>query len=146
DIIKGIPSNFDVENFIKPQPRLTLPESVNRARIAAGRRVLKQMVADRIAFFKFSGVRMPDRLLQQARERGIDIEQTFLGKSGDDVFQKSIDLINRTVEEIDEPATDELTVKNISRMNIKQLGQIDVKKLSDEQAAAVDKRLKELGF
>ncbi len=149
DIIKGIPSNFDVKNFIKTQPKLTLPEIVNRARIGANRRILKQMIADRIAFFKFSGFRIPDRVIEQAGQRGIDvgsIKPFSPGPGKIDPFENSIVLINETVKETGESATDELTTENISKMGLDQLGRLDLKALSEEQATAADKRLKELGF
>ena len=146
-LIKGIPSNFDVENFIKTMPSLALPESTNLSRIGATRRVTTQLVADTIAFFKFSGSRIPDRIIEQAEARGINVRDipAFTGGRADPL-QNTIDLINQTTSETIGTQTGAVTADSIAQMSLAQLSALDLVKLPAELIEAVDLRFRQLGI
>ena len=71
-IIKGIPSNFDVETFIETLPDITKPQATNQSRAEFTRAVLKQLIADTISYYKYSGHRIPENIVTRAKQAGID--------------------------------------------------------------------------
>lgn len=73
-LIKGIPSNFDVQTVIDTLPDITLSEPVNKSRIRYSRGILTELVKRTIAYYKGTGYQIPDYVLAQARKAGVDID------------------------------------------------------------------------
>lgn len=71
-LIKGIPSNFDVETVIDTLPSLTQPEPVNRSRIDFTRQSFKDMVQAKIGFYKGLNYQLPADVYRLAQELGVD--------------------------------------------------------------------------
>lgn len=101
-LIKGIPSNFDVETFIETLPALGLPENVNRARIEWHARSTHLLLALKVGYFKHLGYQIPPQLLEIARSYGVNPDdiralskEEVLAKTG----QMKDDAIKNTAEE-----------------------------------------------
>lgn len=75
-LIKGIPSNFDVQTMVNTLPALGLPESVNKSREDFSRKLLKNLVKRTVAYYKGTGHNIPPGILKEAQKRGIDIGAT----------------------------------------------------------------------
>lgn len=88
-LIKGIPSNFDVKTLIETLPDLTQPENVNRSRINASNKAFKQLLADTISYYKYTGTRIPENIVAAAEKRGINVKSVPSYKGEGDPFQKS---------------------------------------------------------
>jgi hypothetical protein len=73
-LIKGIPSNFDVQTVINTLPDLTLPESVNRSRLEFTRQVTADLIRGKIAFYKGTGYNIPPLLVQRASALGVNVD------------------------------------------------------------------------
>jgi hypothetical protein len=85
-LIKGIPSNFDVETVINTLPDLGLPETVNRSRIDFSRELLENMVRRTVAFYKGTGHKIPGLVLREAHRYGVPLSDVsaWSGTPGDD--------------------------------------------------------------
>ena len=73
-IIKGIPSNFDVQTFIATMPSLTEAPNTNTERIKQTRQALDQIVKDTISYYKGLKYQIPDHIVAQAKARNIDLD------------------------------------------------------------------------
>lgn len=73
-IIKGIPSNFDVQVVLDTLPDFLQPEEVNRSRIETTRRKALSLVSNTISFYKGTKQRIPDVILEQARQMGVNVD------------------------------------------------------------------------
>lgn len=89
-MIKGIPSNFDVQTVIDTLPDLTQAESVNRSRAKFTRQSLKDLTEGTIGYYKTLGFAIPEFAEDFARGLGVDPAkvQPWDGKS--DPFAKLI--------------------------------------------------------
>lgn len=70
-LIKGIPSNFDVQTFINTLPDLGLPEQTNTARYSFALETLKELVATKISYYKGLQYQIPDETMALAADLGI---------------------------------------------------------------------------
>ena len=70
-LIKGIPSNFDVQTFIDTLPDLGQPEPTNTARYEFAMNTLRELVATKIGYYKGLQYEIPDEINALAAELGI---------------------------------------------------------------------------
>jgi len=73
-IIKGIPSNFDVQTFIATLPALTDPPSVAQNKLNFTTKLTEQLIRDTVGYYKYTGFRVPPGVLKQAQTFGIDLD------------------------------------------------------------------------
>jgi hypothetical protein len=74
-MIKGIPSNFDVQILIDTLPDLTRPETVNASRIKTARKMARSLIHNTISYYKAAGYTINPQLENKAQSYGIDINQ-----------------------------------------------------------------------
>jgi len=72
-LIKGTPSNFDVNTVIATLPALMSPETTNQSRINLARDLFTQLIKDKIGFYKGTNRTIPNEIIDQAKEYGIDV-------------------------------------------------------------------------
>lgn len=70
-LIKGIPSNFDVQTVIDTLPEIGQPESVNKSRLKFSNDLLKSLVSRTIAYYKGTGYKIPQNIIEEAKKHGI---------------------------------------------------------------------------
>jgi len=92
-MIKGIPSNFDVQTVIDTIPAMTLPESVNTERAKFARSVFNDLIKQSVAFYKGKGFDIPGEIIDQARLLKIDIGSVspFTGLDPFEKVQKRVE-------------------------------------------------------
>ena len=73
-LIKGTPSNFDVETVIATLPSLFSTEAKNTARINQSRKLFKQLISDKIGYYKGTNKQIPPNIVNRAAELGIDVQ------------------------------------------------------------------------
>ena len=73
-LIKGIPSNFDVQTLMLTFPAIHLPEPVNKSRAAFARESFNQLVQDTISYYKGTKYQIPVSIVAEAKKRGIDVD------------------------------------------------------------------------
>lgn len=71
-IIKGIPSNFDIQSITKTFSHLLAPGSVNQSRINFSRQAMDDLLRANISYHIGQGYAIPDWALELAQSRGID--------------------------------------------------------------------------
>lgn len=71
-IIKGIPSNFDVQTFSRTLPDPTIPENVNQVRLKFHEEAFKNMLAAKLGFYKGTRFQIPPNIIQLAAKYGIN--------------------------------------------------------------------------
>lgn len=102
-IIKGIPSNFDVQTFIATIPTLTAAEKTNKERIKQTRASVDQVVRDTISYYKGMRYNVPDYIVAAARQRGIDVGNVRPWDGRGDPLQASIDKLKPSGGTADDP-------------------------------------------
>jgi len=73
-LIKGIPSNFDVQTVINTLPEIGKPEPVNQSRINYSKELLNNLVKRTVAYYKGTGKVIPEEIIVEAEKRGIKIQ------------------------------------------------------------------------
>lgn len=76
-LIKGIPSNFDVQTLINTLPDLTLPQSVNKSRIESTKRKTKSLISNIISYYKGTKQQIPENIISQARLAGVNVDSAL---------------------------------------------------------------------
>lgn len=71
-IIKGIPSNFDVQTITKTFSDLLAPGSVNQSRINYSRQAMDDLLRANISYHMGQGYAIPEWTLELAKQRGIN--------------------------------------------------------------------------
>ena len=74
-LIKGIPSNFDVQTVINTLPDITLPKSVNETRLNNTEKVLRRVLKAKISYYKGLGYEVPEVFINTALELGVNAER-----------------------------------------------------------------------
>jgi hypothetical protein len=74
-MIKGIPSNFDVQIMIDTLADLSDPEPVARNKIEISKRMVNSLIRNTLSYYKAAGFTVPDNLVAEATRRGIDINK-----------------------------------------------------------------------
>lgn len=77
DIIKGIPSNFDVENFIKTLPSADYTYAENVSRINKSKKMLSVGFKSKIQNLKKARMPIPDSVMEAAETLGVFSNQTI---------------------------------------------------------------------
>jgi len=72
-LVKGIPSNFDIQTVIDTLPDIMQQPEVNKSRADFVEKSLDQLLRFKIGFFKGQGYQIPDAVLGMAQARGIDV-------------------------------------------------------------------------
>ncbi len=72
-LIKGIPSNFDVQTFIATMPSLTSAKESNKSRIDFMRQMTDDILKSAISYYKGTGFNIPTHYVALASKRGIDV-------------------------------------------------------------------------
>lgn len=73
-IVKGIPSNFDVQTVIDTLPALWLPQIANKQRIKVSREITKNVLYNAISFYKNTKQAFPSQVVEQAKSFGINVD------------------------------------------------------------------------
>ena len=73
-IVKGIPSNFDVQTVINTLPALWLPQATNKQRIKVSRESTKNLLYNVISFYKNTKQSFPPQVIEQAKSFGINVD------------------------------------------------------------------------
>lgn len=73
-IVKGIPSNFDVQTVIDTLPALWLPQAANKQRIKVSREITKNVLYNAISFYKNTNQSFPPQIVEQAKSFGINVD------------------------------------------------------------------------
>jgi hypothetical protein len=73
-LIKGIPSNFDVQTVINTLPSLLETDATNQSRINKTKDILRMLITDTIGYYKGLNYQMPDHIIQQATELGVNTD------------------------------------------------------------------------
>lgn len=81
EIIKGIPSNFDVQTFQKTLAKVGEDPEANKRAIQQGARQLARAMAEQIDYAKRFNKELPDQSLETARQFGVDVDGILSGKS-----------------------------------------------------------------
>lgn len=93
-IIKGIPSNYDIQSFMETVPNLLAPDVANESRIKFTREVLDDTLKGTISFYQGTGYKIPQFVADLAKKRGIDLNdiKPWNGDTNnyplDDVYRK----------------------------------------------------------
>ena len=80
EIIKGIPSNFDVQTFQKTLAKVGEDPEANKRAIQHGTRQLARAMAEQLDYARRFNIDLPEQALQTAREFGVDVESILAGK------------------------------------------------------------------
>lgn len=75
-LIKGIPSNFDVQTFINTIPKLVGAQQGQKARANFSTKIAQQLIKDTIGYYKYTGFRIPPEVIEQAKTFDIDLSTT----------------------------------------------------------------------
>ena len=97
-LIKGIPSNFDVQTVIETLPSLTIAETSNRSRLDFAKQSFKDLVEGSIAYYKSLGYRSPAFVDKLAKEMDIDASKVEPWDRKGDPLQKAIDRMGKSKE------------------------------------------------
>jgi len=104
-LIKGTPSNFDVQTVIDTIPALTSPEFVNASRIAMSRDILKEVLHNSISYYKGTGVIIPKHIIAQAKVYGVNVDSVTpydVNSEEDPLMRgKLVDLLSKAKAEIE---------------------------------------------
>lgn len=73
-IIKGIPSNYDVESVVDTMAALWLPQATNKIRIKIAREATKNLLYNVISFYKNTKQAFPPQVVEQAKSFGINVD------------------------------------------------------------------------
>ena len=73
-IVKGIPSNIDMELVRETVPALRLPQATNKQRIKISREVTKNVLYNAISFYKNTKQSFPPQIIAQAKSFGINVD------------------------------------------------------------------------
>ena len=90
-MIKGIPSNFDVQTVIDTLPDLSSAESNNKIRIELARDITKTILKNAIGYYLYNRVAIPPFMLQQAKALGVDMQNVRPWDGKTDPLQEAID-------------------------------------------------------
>lgn len=71
-LIKGVPSNFDVQTLIETLPSLPSATPTNKARIGNARASIRILVQNTLAYYKYTGYQMPPEVNQLIQMFDID--------------------------------------------------------------------------
>lgn len=74
-MIKGIPSNFDVQTVIDTLPDLNMPKKTAQDRIELAEKLNTELIKRSIGYWKTTAKAIPEYLINQAAEYGIDANQ-----------------------------------------------------------------------
>lgn len=72
-LIKGIPSDRDAQLLTNTLPGFLKADARNKARFDIALKIAKNNLLNRIAFYKGTGVRIPDYIFNKAKGYGIDV-------------------------------------------------------------------------
>ncbi len=90
-LIKGIPSNFDVQTMINTIPAFGLSEEVNKSRLDFTRESMKDLVEGYIGYYKSLNYKIPAFAKKVAKDLNLDMAAIPPTQEGADPFQKLID-------------------------------------------------------
>lgn len=105
EVIKGIPSNFDVQTFIKTLPSITVPESVNQSRIEFSENAVKQLLKDSIAYYKGMKYSVPQHIIDDARAMGINLDDVYPWRGSTDPFYETSRIVKEQTQGTSAPAS-----------------------------------------
>ncbi len=91
-IIKGVPSNFDVQTLIDTLPQPGQDIGMNRARVGISRQLLNSLMQDTVAFYKGSKQEVPAQIIEYAKRAGINPDTVAPWSGQGDPLQNSINL------------------------------------------------------
>jgi hypothetical protein len=73
-MIKGIPSNYDVQTILDTLPEWGRSKSQNLERIEASRKIIQTLTKNTIAYYKHMNYPLPPEVMVQARAIGVDVK------------------------------------------------------------------------
>ena len=85
-MIKGIPSNFDVQTVLNTIPDLGLPSEVNKSRADFVDDVFKDLLKRAVGFYKGKGYDIPSEIITTATRLGVDFKSIKPIAEGEDPF------------------------------------------------------------
>ncbi|MFZ2651707.1 MAG: hypothetical protein WA210_16540, partial [Burkholderiaceae bacterium] len=81
-VIKGTPSNFDVQSVIDTFPKFWASQGFNEAAIRSSKKVVAQMLVDTISFNQ-KDYKIPDNVREQIKALGVDPATLKVWNGGD---------------------------------------------------------------
>lgn len=130
-LIKGIPSNFDVQTFINTLPKLVGAQEVQKSRAKFSTQIAEQLIKDTIGYYKYTGHRIPKEVLEQAKTFGIDMSTTPVWDGKGTATTKSEALLKEARK-----GGEAKTGKDFGGMSASQLNSVDPNSLSEEELNA----------
>lgn len=112
-LIKGIPSNFDVQTVLDTLPAIDLDPQANQTRLAFTKNAFRNLMAIKIGYYKGLNYQIPESVLSLAGKMGIDANS-----------------IGTLTETEVRAATDNLATEAASAMAVEKFGRENIEGIS----------------